>query len=131
MALRTPGRRFVVWGNKNPFTMAVIFDLLIVLGFAWALQKQNTETVARAKEQVVAETKARDERIAAANLDVCKRAVAAVTDQLNADLLQVMKTVEGRFADQGKPIPGVYLQLELVLTNRQPPLAVCEPKENP
>ena len=131
MDIRSVGHRFVVWGNRNPFTMAIIFDLIIVVAFAWALQVQNHHHIDQAKAEVAAEAKARDLRIAAANKEVCVHAVTAVTDQLNADLLKVVKGVEARYTESGRAVPAVYLQLELLITNRQPPLAACEPKESP
>lgn len=135
MSLRDLPHRFVVWGNKNPFLMAIIFDLAIIAAGLTAFQIQNDRDLERAKVTAVSEAKHRAEEIAKAvaesNLDVCRRAVTAVSNGTNADLLKIVKTVEDRFVEQGRPIPEIYLQLELQLTNREPPVAACQPKESP
>lgn len=124
-------KRIVRAANRSPFLTSIIMACIIFIVGWTALQRQNDQNVHRAKEQAIAEAKARAEDIAVSNLDVCQRAVTAVTGQLNADLLKVIKTLEDRLVEQNRPVPSVYLQLEDLINNRKPPVAACIPKENP
>jgi C4-dicarboxylate-specific signal transduction histidine kinase len=130
--------RFFKWCEDHAFVVTLIlFGFLLVTGIGYTSLQANQHTSqvrAEAKTRakaVESEAKARAEALAAANLDVCRRAVTSVTNQLNSDLLQIIKTIEDRLIEQGRPVPGVYLQLEDLISNRQPPLAACEPKGNP
>lgn len=128
---RSRWHRFLDWTTNHTLLVAILFDFVIIVATLAGFQHYNDANIARAKVQAIHEAKERSDALAASQLDVCRRAVAAVTDQLNADLLKVVKGVEDRFTEQGRPVPSVYLQLELLINNRQPPLAACEPKENP
>jgi len=130
MSVRTRWRQFEEWGNTHVLVISLIFVCIVSIGGFVSFQIYNHNAVVRAKAQAVHEAKERSDQVAASSLDVCKRVVTVVTDQLNADLLKVVKTVEDRFTEQGRPVPGIYLHLEAVLTNRQPPVGACEPKEN-
>lgn len=131
MSPRAWGHRFVTWGNDNPFFMAIIFDLLIVAAGLWAFQIQNDNSIERVRIQAAAEAEARAAAVAASSKEVCIRAITAVTNQGKADDLTLIKGIKDRFTESGRPVPAVYLNLELLITNRQPPVAACEPKENP
>lgn len=135
MTLRRLPHRLVVWGNNNPFLMSLILALLIVVAGLVAFQIQNDRNIQRGRDQAVQEAKDRAsaiaEALAASNLEVCKRAVTAVTNQSKADDLKLITAIKGRYAESGRPVPALYINLELIITNRQPPLASCEPKENP
>jgi hypothetical protein len=104
--------------------------LIVVAGLV-AFRAESDRDVSRAKAQAIHEAEVIAEAVAKSNLEVCIRAVTAVTEQLNADMLKTVKTVEDRFVETGRPVPPIYLQLEAQLTNRQPPTAACTPKENP
>jgi hypothetical protein len=124
-------QRIVRLANRNPFLTSLLMSLVVATGGIIALQHANADNVHRAKVQAIADAKTRADELAASNLDVCKRAVTAVTRQLNTDLLQVIKTIEDRIVDQGRAVPPIYIQLENLISNRQPPVAACIPKENP
>lgn len=133
--MRLVPQRIVRAANRNPFLTSIIMALLIFIGGFLAYEHQNDNNVKRAKAQAVQESEARAKDIAKAvaksNLDVCQRAVTSVTSQLNADLIQVIKTIEQRLIEQNRPISPVYIQLEDLIRNRKPPLEACIPKENP
>lgn len=130
--------RFFHWCEDHAFVVTLgMFGFLLVIGIgtqSWQSNKHTSEVRAEATERakaVESEAKARAEALAASNLDVCKRAVTAVTNQLNSDLLKIIKTIEDRIIEQGRAIPPIYIQLEDLIRNRQPPVAACEPKGNP
>jgi hypothetical protein len=124
-------KRIVRLANRNPFLTSLIMSLAVATAGIIALQYANADNVHRAKVQAIANAKTRADDLAAANLDVCKRAVTAVTTQLNSDLLKIIKTIEDRIIEQGRAVPAIYLQLEDLISNRKPPVATCTPKENP
>jgi hypothetical protein len=135
-------KRIARWGNKHPFVTTLISIGLFASLLAWSQQHQSSERdkaiaheAAERAQDLVNEAKARADQVAAAaavaRTEVCKSAVTAVTGQLNNDLLKVIETIEGRIVEQGRPVPPIYIQLEDLIRNRQPPLEACEPKENP
>jgi len=124
-------RRILDWTTRNTLLVAILFDFIIIVSFTLFLQRYNDSNIERAKDQAVQEAKERAEQIAASNLDVCKRAVVAVTSQSKADDLKLVEAIKDRYAETGRPVPALYVALEAIITNRQPPTAACEPKENP
>src|SRR5678815_1903527 len=82
--------RFFHWCEDHAFVVTLgMFGFLLVIGIgtqSWQSNKHTSEVRAEATERAKAverEAKARAEALAASNLDVCKRAVTAVTNQLN------------------------------------------------
>lgn len=130
--------KFFHWCEDHAFVVTLImFGFLLVIGVgvqSWQSNKHTSEVRAEAVARAAAvesEAKARAEALAASNLDVCRRAVTAVTNQSKADDLQLIEGIKQRFIESGRPVPALYLNLEILITNRQPPLAACEPKGSP
>jgi hypothetical protein len=99
--------------------------MLIVV--VWAFSHQNATEISRAKAHAVEIAKLLADENAKSQLDVCQRAVTAVTNQLNDDLLKITTSFEA----EGRSKPAWAVQLEFIITNRAPPTAACIPKENP
>jgi hypothetical protein len=127
-------RRVIHWGEDHAFIVTmVLFSIIIIAGIS-AVSVQTDRDVREAKTRAAAlvqEAKNRAVALAEANTETCKRAVIAVTNQGKADDLKILETIKERFAENGRPVPAIYLALEAEVSNRQPPVAACEPKENP
>jgi hypothetical protein len=117
--------------NRHPFLTSVIFTTIIFIVGSTAYRVQSKHTIDRVAAEATERRTELAAKLAESQKDVCERAIIAVTSQLNADLLKVIKTIEDRIVEQGRAVPPIYIQLENVISNRQPPLEACVPKENP
>lgn len=122
---------FLDWTTDHTLIIAVLFDFIIIVATLIGFQHYNDANIQRAKNQAIQEANDRAADVTAATTETCKRAVIAVTEQGKADDLKLIQAIEQRFVEAGKPTPAIYLNLELLITNRQPPTAACEPKESP
>lgn len=122
------GHRFVVWGNKNPFTMAVFFDLIIVAAGLGAFQIQNQRDL----EQTKTEAKARAAALSEVTIQTCKAVVVTVTEQSRADDLATIRALrEGLNGTKSNAVTAALLAAENKILERRAPTGACEPKENP
>ena len=120
-------KRIVALGDKHPWMVIwglVVFVLLVLaVSITLFIRSENKQTAKEAKE--------RAELVATSAEATCKAAVQAVTDQGKTDDLKILDVIKSRFEETGRPVPALYLALELEVKNRQAPLAACIPKESP
>jgi hypothetical protein len=117
--------------NRNPFLTSLLMSLsLLIAGIVWVGNYNEDQANSRARE-VAAEAEARAKEVQASSVATCKAAVVAVTEDFRDEMLKLLDIIKDRFTETGRPVPAIYLALEAEVSNRQPPVAACEPKENP
>jgi hypothetical protein len=128
-------KRIARWGNRHPFITVLIAIGIFSSLLAWSQYEQSQrladasahEAAARVVD-LASEAKARAEQIAASQLDVCERAVRAVTAASKVDDLKLIQYLRDRAIELGRP-PGRALDdLERIVNSREAPLAACVPK---
>jgi len=120
-------KRIVAVGDRHPWMVIwglVVFVLVVLAAtVTYFVQRQNDQTAKEAKARAIL--------VATSAQETCKAAVQAVTEQGKTDDLKILNVIKERFQEAGRPVPAIYLALELEVRNREAPLAACIPKESP
>jgi ABC-type Na+ efflux pump permease subunit len=127
-------KRVVALADKHPWVVIwglVVFLILIMAGSFTIYINHESDQAEQDRIRRSAQAVQLAADLATQSVATCKAAVSAVTQQSKLDDLKILDTIKQRFAESGRPVPPIYLALEAEVSNRQPPLAACEPKENP